>query len=126
MSLLGKLKTLGWTFTGTSLGIAGTVLKLNGTQVLTTRQTAVVDIAAATATNPTAPTAFTAPIAGAVQVTSNAATDLTTTAAALATLVTEVGTYETAISALIVDVADLRTKVNSILAKIRTHGLIAP
>lgn len=97
----------------------------NGNQVLGVQQTAEADAAAATASNPAAPTAYSAHTSGATPVTSNAATDLDTTAAALATLVTEVTTYETAISALIVDVAALRTTVNNLLAKLRTHGIIA-
>lgn len=125
MSWIGKLKILGFTFTGTTIGLPATKFKLNGTQVLTTQQTATADASAATASNPAAPTAYSAHAAGAVPVTSNAATDLDTTAAALATLVTEVGTYETAISALIVDVASIRTQLNALLAKLRTHGIIA-
>lgn len=79
--------------------------------------------ASATATNPTAPAAYSAHAAGSVPVTSNAATDLDTTAAALAALRAEVATYETAISALVVDSADLRTKLAAVvvdLAAIRT------
>lgn len=56
-------------------------------------------------------TAYTAHASGAVAVTSNAATDLDTTAAALATLVTEVAT--------------MRTKLNSVLAALESHGLTA-
>jgi hypothetical protein len=57
-----------------------------------------------------APTAYTAHAAGAVAVTSNAATDLDTTAAALATLVTEVAT--------------MVTKMNAILDVLEAHGLM--
>jgi hypothetical protein len=102
----------------------GDSLIIDGTQVVSAQQAAVADAAAATATNPAAPTAYTAHASGAVAVTSNAATDLDTTAAALKTLRDEVASYETTISALIVDVASIRTQLNSALAKLRTHGLI--
>ena len=115
----------------------------NGTIELVTAPTAA---SAATATNPAAPTAYTAHASGATTVTSNAATDLDTTAAALATLRGEVATYETAISALIVDVADLRsrqgedrtaiialtdavkelsTKTNAVISSLKTATLMA-
>jgi hypothetical protein len=58
-----------------------------------------------------APTAYSAHASGAVTVTSNAATDLDTTAAALATLVTEVTAIE--------------DKLNALLAKLRTAGIIS-
>ena len=61
--------------------------------------------------DPGAVTPYTPHSTGAVPVTSNAATDLDTTAAALATLEDEV--------------AALRVTVVSLLAKLRTHGLIA-
>lgn len=57
-------------------------------------------------------TAYTAHAAGAVPVTSNAATDLDTTAAGLATAVTQL--------------ASLRAKVNDLLAKLRTSGILTP
>lgn len=69
-----------------------------------------------TATNPAAPTAYSAHASGAVPVVSNAANDLDTTAAALATLRGEVATYETAISALVVDVAALTAAVREVAA----------
>lgn len=56
-------------------------------------------------------TAYTAHASGAVTVTSNAATDLDTTAAALETLVDEVTT--------------LRAAFNDLLAKLRTAGVLA-
>jgi len=105
-----------------------------------------VTTAALTATNPAAPTAYSAHASGSTPVTSNAATDLDTTAAALATLRGEVATYETAISALIVDVAaqkaeqdklvtdlaaavaairEVAAKQNADLAMERTAGLLA-
>ena len=59
-----------------------------------------------------APSAYSAHAAGAVAVTSNAATDLDTTAAAVATLVTEVTAIE--------------NKLNALLAKLRTAGIITP
>lgn len=58
-----------------------------------------------------APTAYSAHSSGATPVTSNAATDLDTTAAALETLRDEVAT--------------LTTKVNAILASLRTSKIIA-
>jgi hypothetical protein len=58
-----------------------------------------------------APTAYTPHSAGGVTVTSAAATDLDTTAAAVDTLVTELGTA--------------RTKINSIIAVLEAHGLAA-
>lgn len=57
-----------------------------------------------------APTSYSAHSSGATPVTSNAATDLDTTAAALATAVTELGV--------------LTTKVNSLLAKLRLNNII--
>lgn len=66
--------------------------------------------AAATAENPTAPTAYSAVVNMSEPV---AKAEGEAVSAALATLVTEVGTYETAISALIVDAADLRTQLTA-------------
>lgn len=86
---------------------------------------AVTDAAAATASNPAAPTGYTPHASGAVAVTSNAATDLDTTAAALDTLVDEVAVVETAVSAAIVDSADIRTQFNDLLDKLRTAELLA-
>ena len=94
--------------------------------------------AAATATNPAAVTEYTAHAAGATAVTSNAGTDLDTTAAALNTLVDECQVLETELSAVIVDVADIRTNfnllrttvadlkqlVNSVIDDLQTLGLL--
>jgi len=94
---------------------------------------------AVTAANPTAPTAYSAHASGGTTVTSNAATDLDTTAAALATLVTEVTAYEVDISQIIVDnaatlvelddladdVALIRTALNDFIGRLEAHGLIA-
>lgn len=71
--------------------------------MLTTQQSTVADAAA--------PTAYTAHSSGATPVTSDAATDLDTTAAALATLVTEV--------------TALRTQVVAMNAVLEAHGLSA-
>lgn len=78
-----------------------------------------------TATAPAATTAYTAHASGAVAVTSNAATDLDTTAAALATLVLEVAALEAVIAALVTDVtvqnqndSDMAQKINEILASL--------
>lgn len=75
----------------------------NGKVVVTTQQANVADVAA--------PTAYSAHASGATAVTSNAATDLDTTAAALATLVTEVTAYG--------------VKINAILDVLEAHGLMA-
>lgn len=75
----------------------------NGVQVLGVQQ--------ATEADPGAITAYTAHASGATTVTSNAATDLDTTAAALATLEDEV--------------TALRATVVSLLAKLETHGILA-
>lgn len=123
-SIADAAQTTGDTFTG-DINLSASVLKVDGTQVITAQQAAVADASAATATNPAAPTAYTAHSSGAVAVTSNAATDLDTTAAALQTLVSEVTTYEIAISALIVDVASIRTQLNAALQELRDHGIIA-
>lgn len=84
----------------------------------------IADANAATAVNPAAPTAYTPHASGATTVTSNAATDLDTTAAALDTLVDEVTTYEIAISALIVDVEDIRAKFNTLLNELESAGIL--
>lgn len=89
-----------------------------------TKGAAVSDAAAATATDPAAPTAYAPHAAGAVTVTSNAADDLDTTAAALKTLRDEVATYEGVISDLIADNADIRTQLNAALASLRTAKLL--
>lgn len=78
-------------------------LHLGGTQVLTSQQTAEADASA--------PTAITAVTSGAVTVTSANATDLDTVSASLVTLENETTL--------------LTTKVNNLLAKLRTHGIIA-
>ena len=84
-------------------GVDAATYKSGGVQILGSQAAAEADVAA--------PTAYTAHASGAVNVTSNAATDLDTTAAALATLVTEVTAIE--------------NKLNALLAKLRTHGIIA-
>lgn len=89
-----------------------------------TKGAAVSDAAAATATDPAAPTAYAPHAAGAVPVTSNAATDLDTAAAALKTLRDEVATYEGVMSDLIVDNADIRTQLNAALASLRAANLL--
>lgn len=87
---------------GTNINATGN-FRVDGTQVVSNQATAEADASA--------PTGYTPHASGGVTVTSNAATDLDTTAAALDTLVSEVDT--------------LTTKVNNVLAKLRTHGLIA-
>jgi hypothetical protein len=82
-------------------------------------------VAAITATNPTAPAAFTAPVTGAaITVSTAAATDLTTVGDALEVLRDEVATYETAISALVVDVTNLKTLADQLRSELVTLGLI--
>jgi len=92
-------------FSNIDIGTAngGGAIKVAGTQVLGAQSAAEADVSA--------PTAYSAHASGATAVTSNAATDLDTTAAALATLVTEVTAIE--------------NKLNALLAKLRTHGIIA-
>jgi hypothetical protein len=82
---------------------ATTSYSVAGNQVVGARQAAIADTSA--------PTAYTAHASGAVAVTSNAATDLDITAAAVATLRSEVAT--------------LTTDLNAVKAMLRTHGLIA-
>lgn len=75
--------------------------------------------------NTTATTAYTAHASGAVAVTSNGATDLDTTAAALKVLRDEVAAYELEISNLVVDVAALTTLTNQLRSELVTLGLIS-
>ena len=121
---------------------------VNDKQVVSTQQATIVDAAAATASNPTAPAALTqvavtdaldgATFTGTALTTSGTPTvdeleaiagmlGLAVNAAGtdLAALRTEVISYETAISALIVDVALIRTAVNAIIAALDAHGLTA-
>ena len=82
-------------------------------------------VVAITATNPSAPTAFTAPATGAAKtVTTNDAADLTTVADALKVLRDEVATYETAISALVADVTNIKTLADQLRSELVTLGLI--
>jgi len=78
-----------------------------------------------TSANTTATAAYSAHASGAVAVTSNAATDLDTTAAALAALRDEVAAYELEISNLVVDVAALTTLANQLRSELVTLGLIS-
>ncbi len=73
----------------------------------------VTGLAAITATNPTAPAAYSAHASGAVTVTSNGATDLDTAAAALEALRDEVAAIELIVSALVVDVAAIISAINN-------------
>lgn len=83
--------------------VTANTYKVGANQVLGAQQAAEADA--------DAPTNYTAHASGATTVTSNTATDLDTTAAALDTLEDEVTL--------------LTTKVNNLLAKVRTHGIIA-
>lgn len=85
-----------------------------------------------TATSPAAITAYTAHAAGAVPVTSNAATDLDTTAAGLATAVSELTALRATVDTVVTDlttsnqnVSDLAAKVNAILAALVAAGVIS-
>ena len=79
-----------------------------------------------TSTNPSAPTAFTAPGTGsAITVTTNNAADLTTIGDALEVLRDEVALYETQISNLVADVAALTTLSNQLRTELVTLGLIS-
>ena len=105
----------GGTIDGTNIGVAvagtgkfttcdvATSFQFNGTKVLGAQAAAEADVGAITN--------YTAHSAGAVPVTSASATDLDTAAAALATLENEV--------------TAMRLTINSLLAKLRTHGIIA-
>ncbi len=126
MSLSGRLLKIGINIYGGIVDFTNsTSFQLGGVQVIGKQQAAIVDVSASTTVAQLPPATYTPHIAGATAVTSNAATDLDTTAAALATLQGEVAAYETAISALIADVAVIRVQTNDLLAKVRTHGIIA-
>ena len=112
------------THTGTTAGFFNITPTTRPSAFTQTYSTADKTHANPTATNPAAPTAYSAHASGATPVLSNAATDLDTTAAALATLRGEVATYETAISALIVDVADVKSLVNSVIDDLQSLGLL--
>lgn len=107
--------------------ITDTVIKVGGVQVVKAQEAVVAAVSAATATSIAATMASAAPAggtgatAGAYDTAANR--DLMITSQnALITWATEMDLdYE----ALVVDVADIRTKVNSILTKLKTHGLIA-
>lgn len=71
-----------------------------------------------------APAAYAAHAAGAVAVTSNAATDLDTTAAAVANLRGVTATLVTDVTILNQNTSDLGQKVNEILAALRAAGII--
>ncbi len=113
-ALIQDGEAITWTYNDASGTLTGEV----------TKGAAVSDAAAATATDPAAPTAYSPHAAGAVPVTSNAATDLDTAAAALKTLRDEVATYEGVISDLITDNADIRTQLNLALASLRAANLL--
>lgn len=73
-----------------------------------------------------APDAYTAPIAGAVPVVSNAATDLSTIVApAVANLRGIVATLVTDVTTCNQNVADLGSKVNAILTALKAVGIVA-
>lgn len=87
--------------------------------------TAESDPAAITASDPSSPTAYTAPApGGAVTVTSQAATDLDDAAAALQTLVGEVGAIRDEVVKTIDDISAIRTTLTSLMAKLRTAGYL--
>lgn len=77
-----------------------------------------------TAVAPGAVTEYTPHAAGAAAVTSNAATDLDTTAAALNTLVDECQAMQTEVAALVTDLADVKQLVNSVIDDLQAYGLL--
>jgi len=94
-----------------------------GDALIGDRQANVADPAALTDVSETI-TGYTAHASGAVAVTSNAATDLDTTAAALATLENEVTSLAAATGVLENETAVVRTAVLSILNVLEEHGLM--
>ncbi len=110
---------------------------VNGKVLLADQSSNIIDVASATASNPTAPAALsqaaapaggTGATAGAYDGASNRDLMIASVNAArddIIALRTEVVSYEVAISALIVDVALHRTAINAILAALEAHGLMA-
>ena len=80
--------------------------------------------AAPTATAPAAVTEYTPHSSGAVTVTSAAATDLDTTAAALNTLVDECQAIQTQVAALVTDMADVKQIINAIIDDLQALGFV--
>lgn len=113
------------------------IIKINDVQVLKAQEAAEADTGAATAANPAAPAALsqvaapaggTGATGGAYDTSGNRDLAIASINAArddIIALRAEVVTYEVAISALIVDHAALLVTVNNLLAKLRTHGIIA-
>jgi len=102
-----------------SVEVTDTVVKIGGTQVLKAQEVAEADAAAATAV----------PLV--ITFTANTPTPSATQTIADGTVptVAELGQYaanqELVITALEADVEALRVTLNALLAKLRTHGLIA-
>lgn len=110
-----------------SVTITDTVVKVAGVQVVKAQEAVVAAVSAATATSiaavmpAAAPAGGTGATAGAYDTAAHR-DELIVTVNDLRTWAIEMDLdYE----ALVVDVADIRTKVNSILTKLKTHGLIA-
>jgi len=95
-----------------------------GTAYTQTYTTATKTHSAPTAVNPAAVTEYTPHASGVTAVTSNAGTDLDTTAAALNTLVDECQVLETELSAAIVDIANVKQVVNSLIDDLQALGLV--
>jgi hypothetical protein len=108
----------------TGIGLLGAAPVAQGSAYTQTFSTADKTHASPTAVNPAAVTEYTPHAAGATAVTSNAGTDLDTTAAALNTLVDECQVLETELSAVIVDLADVKALVNSVIDDLQALGLV--
>ena len=108
----------------TGVGLLGAAPVAAASAYTQTYSTADRTHAAPTAVNPAAITEYTPHGSGATAVTSNAGTDLDTTAAALNTLVDECQALETEVSALVIDVADVKQVVNAIIDDLQALGLV--
>ena len=110
-----------------SVTITDTVVKVAGVQVVKAQEAVVAAVSAATATAIAAAVPAAAP-AGGAGATAGAYDSAANRDAAIVTindLRTHAIEMDLDYEALLVDVADIRTKVNSILTKLKTHGLIA-
>lgn len=110
-----------------SVTVTDTVIKVAGTQVVKAQEAVVAAVSAATATQIAAVMPAAAP-AGGTGATAGAYDTANNRDAMIVTL-NDIRTWAIEMDldyeALLVDVADIRTKVNSILTKLKTHGLIA-
>lgn len=110
-----------------SVTVTDTVVKVAGVQVVKAQEAVVAAVSAATATQiaaavpAAAPAGGTGAAAGGWDTANNRDLAITT----INDLRTHAIEMDLDYEALLVDVADIRTKVNSILTKIKAHGLIA-